>query len=183
MTTDVDIPKRALFKVAEVCSIAGVQPYVLKSWEAEFPGLGRSKKKDGSRVYRRGEVELVLRIKHMLFVDGLTLGAARRQLEAEQEDAVPRVEESLEDLFSEHVREGVADVRRGLQAILEILSGNGHVATKQIERKVVSRSAQTTESARTAKAQRVPAKKKQPARGQAKPVRGRSTKGKRQSAV
>ena len=159
MTTDVDIPKRALFKVTEVCSIAGVQPYVLKSWQAEFRGLGRSKKKDGSRVYRRGEVDLVLRIKHLLFVDGLTLGAARRQLEGE-EDAAPQVEESLEDLFSQGVRERVADIRRGLQAILEILSGNGSVGTGQIERKVVSRPATTTQPVRTAKAQRVPAKKK-----------------------
>ena len=98
----------------------------------------------------------------MLFVDGLTLGAVRRQLEGEQKDAAPQVEESLEDLFSQDVRERVADVRRGLQAILEILSGNGEVATAQIERKVVSRSAKTTQPARIAKAQRVPVKKKQP---------------------
>ena len=179
MTTDMDIPKRALFKAAEVCSIAGVQPYVLKSWEAEFPGLGRSMKKDGSRVYRRGEVELVLRIKHLLFVDGLTLGAARRQLEGEQTHAAPEAEASLEDLFSQDVRDRVADVRRGLQGILELLSGNGHVATQQTEPKVIARPAGTTQPARTANVQRVAATGKQPVRRRAKRVKGPATKGKR----
>ena len=132
MITDVDIPKRALFKAAEVCSIAGVQPYVLSSWEAEFAGLGRSKKRDGTRVYRRAEVELVLRIKHLVFVDGLTLGAARRQLQGEQEAGEPQGEESLEDLLGKDVRERMVEVKRGLQAILELLS-NGHGQPTRVE--------------------------------------------------
>src|SRR5579871_653400 len=62
----VEIPDRALFKAAEVCELAKVQPYVLRSWEAEFPELGVAKTAGGPRVYRRGDVEQVLRIKHLL---------------------------------------------------------------------------------------------------------------------
>ena len=74
------IPNRAVFRSQEVCEIAEVQAYVLRSWEAEFPDLGMSKSADGPRVYRRADVERVLRLKHLLFVEGLTLAGARKQM-------------------------------------------------------------------------------------------------------
>ena len=80
----VQIPNRSLFRQPEVCEIAQVQPYVLRSWEAEFPDLGVAKTEGGPRVYRRADVERVLRIKHLLFVEGLTLAGARRKLQDEQ---------------------------------------------------------------------------------------------------
>src|SRR5688572_31631378 len=80
----VEIPKRSLFRQPEVCEIAKVQSYVLRSWEAEFPDLGVAKTEGGARVYRRIDLERVLRIKHLLFVEGLTLGGVRRKLQAEQ---------------------------------------------------------------------------------------------------
>ena len=79
-----EIPNRSLFRQPEVCEIAQVQPYVLRSWEAEFPDLGVAKTQGGPRVYRRADVERVLRIKHLLFVEGLTLAGARRKLQEEQ---------------------------------------------------------------------------------------------------
>ena len=59
----VQIPSRSLFRQPEVCEIAQVQPYVLRSWEAEFQDLGVAKTQGGPRVYRRADVERVLRIK------------------------------------------------------------------------------------------------------------------------
>src|ERR1700674_4497306 len=81
ISSQVEIPNRALFKAAEVCDIVKVQPYVLRSWEAEFPELGVSKSAGVPRVYRRSDVEQVARIKHLLLVEGLTLAGARRRLE------------------------------------------------------------------------------------------------------
>src|SRR6185436_5570110 len=72
-TAPVEIPKRALFKAAEVCDLLKLQPYVLRSWEAEFPALGVSKSPGSPRVYRREDVEQVQKIKHLLLVEGLTL--------------------------------------------------------------------------------------------------------------
>ena len=66
-----------------MCDLVKVQPYVLRSWEAEFPELGVAKAAGGPRVYRRADVEQVLRIKHLLLVEGLTLAGARRKLEEE----------------------------------------------------------------------------------------------------
>ena len=129
----VEIPNRSLFRQPEVCEIAQVQSYVLRSWEAEFPDLGVTKTEGGQRVYRRSDVERVLRIKHLLFVEGLTLAGVRRKLTEEGED--PRAEkDSLQDvaaLFGVDARERILQVKRGLREIASMLSrrpaasGNG----------------------------------------------------------
>jgi DNA-binding transcriptional MerR regulator len=124
---NVTIPKRPIFRSPEVCEIAQVQPYVLRSWEAEFPDLGLEKTPGSPRIYRRADVERVLRLKHLLFVDGLTLAGARRQLS--QEGAAPS-EEVVTDadvaaMLDEQARQSLRDVRRGLHWILGVLSGNG----------------------------------------------------------
>ena len=122
------IPDRAVFRAQEVCEIAQVQPYVLRSWEAEFPDLGVAKTAGGPRVYRRGDVERVLRLKHLVFVDGLTLAGARKQLG--QERGRPEPEEEISDadvaaMVDREMRESLRDIRRGLQWVLGVLSGDG----------------------------------------------------------
>jgi len=117
----VDIPKRALFKAAEVCDLAKVQPYVLRSWEAEFPELGVAKIVGGPRVYRRADVEQVLRIKHLLLVEGLTLAGARRKLE-EQGAPVGVDAPAIDELIGQNARERLTMVKRGLQSILDLLA-------------------------------------------------------------
>ena len=105
------IPNRSLFRQPEVCDIAHVQPYVLRSWEAEFPDLGVAKTQGGPRVYRRADVERVLKIKHLLFVDGLTLAGVRRKLQEEQPSAAPDGA-TLDDLLSADVRERILGIAR-----------------------------------------------------------------------
>src|SRR5438876_8701921 len=115
----IEIPKRALFKPAEVCELVKVQPYVLRSWETEFPDLGVAKTAGGPRVYRRGDVEQVIRIKHLLLVEGLTLAGARRKLE---EDATPEFDEAaISELLGRNARERLTAVKQGLRSILELL--------------------------------------------------------------
>ena len=116
----VEIPKRALFKAAEVCDIVKVQPYVLRSWEAEFPELGVSKTAGGPRIYRRSDVEQVVRIKHLLLVEGLTLAGARRRLE--EEGTPVGADAPLDELIGQNARERITEVKRGLRALLELLS-------------------------------------------------------------
>ena len=118
-TVDIEIPDRPLFKAAEVCSIARVQPYVLKSWEGEFPALGASTT-SGARVYRRADVELVIEIRRLLFDEGLTLGAARRKLTQEERAAPDST--TGDELMELHVRERILEVKQGLRSILDMLS-------------------------------------------------------------
>ena len=127
----VAIPHRAVFKAQDVCEIAQVQPYVLRSWEAEFPDLGVSKTPEGPRLYRRADVELVLRLKDLLFVDGLTLAGARRQLLEEgvttatvQEQAETITDADVVALVDKQTRKGLSDVREGLGWILGVLDGD-----------------------------------------------------------
>ena len=121
------IPNRPVFRSQEVCDLAEIQPYVLRSWEAEFPDLGVAKSTDGPRVYRRADVERVLRLKHLLFVDGLTLAGARRRM---GEEGLVAPDEAVTDadvaaMMDEQTRQNLRDVRRGLQWILGVLSGDG----------------------------------------------------------
>jgi DNA-binding transcriptional MerR regulator len=74
------IPDRLFFRIGEVCKIVGVETYVLRFWESEFPELAPQKSKSGHRVYRRKDVEMVLKIKDLLYNRGFTIAGARRQL-------------------------------------------------------------------------------------------------------
>jgi DNA-binding transcriptional MerR regulator len=121
---DVEIPNRALFKASEVCDIAGVQPYVLRSWESEFPDLGVSKSSGGPRVYRRADVERVLHIKQLVFADGLTLAGVRRRIEEAAPPALGEAEAApIRELLGRNAKERLAEVKRGLVSILEMLNG------------------------------------------------------------
>jgi len=130
--SQVEIPNRSLFRQPEVCDIASIQPYMLRSWEAEFPDLGVSRTQGGPRVYRRADVERVLRLKHLLFVEGLTLAGARRRL-LEERPAPPAepAADDLAELFGSDARERILHVRQGLRALAALLSrapgaaGNG----------------------------------------------------------
>jgi DNA-binding transcriptional MerR regulator len=120
----VEIPKRALFKASEVCELAKVQPYVLRSWEAEFRDLGVVRSGSTTRVYRREDVELVLRIKHLVLIEGLTLAGVRRKFEEEQE---PPLEldmpmSSAPAPVNDAVRQRLGQVKNGLRALLDMLS-------------------------------------------------------------
>src|SRR6478735_5611681 len=111
LSAPIDIPNRALFKAAEVCDLVKVQPYVLRSWESEFPDLGIAKTAGGPRVYRRTDVEQVLRIKHLLMVEGLTLAGARRKL-LEETTPVAADAPLIDELMGQHARERLTAVKR-----------------------------------------------------------------------
>lgn len=124
--SSVSIPNRPAFRAQEVCDIAGIQPYVLRGWEAEFPDLGVARTPSGARIYRRVDVERVLRLKHLILVDGLTLAGARRRL---ADEAAPQGEtaEELSDalsLLDDEARRHLRTVREGLQWILKTLDGS-----------------------------------------------------------
>ena len=125
-------PKRELFKAADVCEVVQVQPYVLRSWEAEFPQIGQVPAGGGPRLYRRADVELVLRIKQLVFEEGLTLSGARRRLDedgdAKDEDGGAKnigAAELMEAALGHHVRDRLRHVKTGLQSILQMLAKDG----------------------------------------------------------
>ena len=114
-----------LYKAAEVCEVAQLQPFVLKSWEKEFPRIGVQKSAESQRLYRQSDLDQVLRIKDLVFREGLTLSGARRRIEesapAPTTATDDEVEEVLEALASD-ARTRIARVRDGLRSILRVLS-------------------------------------------------------------
>jgi DNA-binding transcriptional MerR regulator len=123
----IEIPDRALFKAAEVCDLVQVQPYVLRTWEAEFPNLGVAKSAGSARVYRREDVEQVVRIKHLLLIEGLTLAGARRKIEADAEPSPADLPE-VDTLLTASTRQRLTSVKQGLRSILELLTAAAPVS-------------------------------------------------------
>jgi DNA-binding transcriptional MerR regulator len=132
-----------LYKAVEVCELLQVQPYVLRSWEKEFPGIGvRGKSPDSPRLYRQSDVEHVQRIKQLVFGEGLTVSGARRKLEASAPPiTVVSESEAAEvlDALGADVRARIASVRDGLRELQSMLSSaadpsNGHAARTRAKR-------------------------------------------------
>jgi DNA-binding transcriptional MerR regulator len=138
--------KRELFKSSDVCELTRLQPYVLRSWEAEFPGLGKPAANGSGRLYQRSDVDLVLRIKDLVFGEGLTLGGARRRLEEEQQRPEPSVAAvAVNDVLDEFARRKLREVRTGLEAILQIVSrSDGEASVPELKLVAPAARAKTT---------------------------------------
>jgi len=92
--TQTQIPDKLFYKVTEVCQITDTQPYVLRFWESEFPQLASEKNRSGQRVYRREDIDLIFRIKRLLYEEEYTIAGARKAIDGGQEtivDPPPRV--------------------------------------------------------------------------------------------
>jgi DNA-binding transcriptional MerR regulator len=131
--------KRLYYKIGEACKQLDIQPYVLRYWETEFPALSPDKSKSGQRVYSEKELEIIRRIKQLLYEEGYTIAGAKKKLEAELaaggpgEDpdvtgngdvtagaAVREAEQELEDL-----RQGLQEVLGEARELLELLDAEG----------------------------------------------------------
>jgi DNA-binding transcriptional MerR regulator len=82
------VPDKLFFKIGEVSRLTGLEAYVLRYWETEFPSLRPRKSGGGQRVYTRKDVEFVLQIKQMLYEQGFTIAGARKRLRARSPDEV-----------------------------------------------------------------------------------------------
>jgi DNA-binding transcriptional MerR regulator len=83
MASKARVQKRLYYKIGEACKALGIQPYVLRYWETEFPALTPSKSRSGQRVYSEKELEIIRRIKELLYEEGYTIAGAKKKLEAE----------------------------------------------------------------------------------------------------
>jgi DNA-binding transcriptional MerR regulator len=81
------VPKKLYYKIREACEIVGVEAHVLRFWESEFSALSPPKSKTGQRIYRPKDIELLLRIRKLLYEDGFTIAGARKKLESGEESA------------------------------------------------------------------------------------------------
>jgi len=114
-----DIPDKLYFKIGEVSDLLGVEPYVLRFWETEFPVLQPKKSGTGHRLYRRKDVELLLRIKHLLYEKRYTIEGARQSLHSEGRGTKARRSATVQqELFA---TDPWPEIRRQLTEILNLL--------------------------------------------------------------
>jgi DNA-binding transcriptional MerR regulator len=136
-----DIPNKLFFKIGEVCEITDTQPYVLRYWESEFPALAPAKNSSGQRIYRRRDIETVLRIKQLLYDEGFTIAGAKKRLETElagrqetpapveagagaDNGAVAATATSAAPGAGDHAVQALREVRVQLREILTLLDRN-----------------------------------------------------------
>src|SRR3954464_9142988 len=113
-TSEVIVPDKLYFRIGEVSELCHLPAYVLRFWETEFPQLKPVKSNTGQRMYRRKDVEAVLRIKKLLYEEGFTIAGARQQLRSEL-----RTEKNQAPLpFPSHSVSDLRRIRHGLQEIL-----------------------------------------------------------------
>jgi len=77
---DAGIPDKLYFKIGEVARLTSLRPSILRYWETEFSALQPQKSRTGQRLYSRKELDIVVDIKRLLYVEKLTIEGARRVL-------------------------------------------------------------------------------------------------------
>ena len=112
-SAEVLIPEKLYFRIGEVARLCRLPAYVLRFWETEFPQLKPVKSSTGQRMYRRKDVESVLRIKKLLYEEGFTIAGARQQLRTEtkndkKQPPLPFPGRSNADL--KHIRQGLREI-------------------------------------------------------------------------
>jgi DNA-binding transcriptional MerR regulator len=120
-----------LYKIGEVCRVADVQPYVLRYWETEFAALAPNKSGGGQRLYTQREIDIILRIKQLLYSEGFTIAGAKKKLDGElaappvalptASVSAPSTAQIPRSARDDKTRAALVDVRRELTAILELL--------------------------------------------------------------
>src|SRR5881628_3401159 len=116
--SDVVIPEKLYFRIGEVARLCKLPAYVLRFWETEFPQLKPVKSSTGQRMYRRKDVETLIRIKTLLYEEGFTIAGARQQLRMDTMNAKNQAPLP----FPAHSSADLRRIRHGLEEILTMLS-------------------------------------------------------------
>ena len=115
------IPDKSLFRIGEVSRLTATKTFVLRYWETEFPSLAPKKSGTGHRLYRRKDVELLLKIKHLLYEKRYTIEGARQSLHNDSKTKAVMTEVKQRDLFTP---DPLPVIRAELASILQILKNN-----------------------------------------------------------
>ena len=114
--------EQRLYRIGEVSRLTELKPFVLRYWESEFPMLEPVKSANGHRMYRQEDVDLVFKIKRLLYDEGFTIAGARRHLRENGSAAAETISvphnENAGELLS---RKMLLDLRDTLRAFLTLL--------------------------------------------------------------
>ena len=121
-----DIPRKRYFAIGEVSELCAVKPHVLRYWEQEFPQLKPVKRRGNRRYYQHDDVQMIRRIRSLLYEQGFTIGGARQRLRELPKAGVPRVSAPqptapVPILKGKFTRAELKQMRSELEAALKLL--------------------------------------------------------------
>lgn len=108
--TDSKIPDKRYFRIGEVSALTGVESYVLRYWETEFPKIKPARSRSGQRLYKKRDIELILEIKDLLYQKKFTIAGARKYLQKQHKASKPADDDS-QRLMLEQVRTELLAIR------------------------------------------------------------------------
>jgi DNA-binding transcriptional MerR regulator len=151
-----EIPDKLYYRIGEVARLCAVETYVLRFWETEFPQLKPNKSGAGQRLYRRREVDLARRIRHLLYEEGYTIPGARQHFQAEARKPAESGQLRLAEAGAKSTAK-LGKVRSELKEILGMLS-TAPAANRAGTNRLATKRAQPTATAarRETKASRAP---------------------------
>lgn len=103
-------PDKLFYKIGEVSKITGIEPYVLRYWESEFPFLRPRKSKSGQRIYIKKDLELILDIKNLLYNERYTIAGVRRRLGESTPGRKPERKVISKEKALEHIRQRLREI-------------------------------------------------------------------------
>lgn len=113
------LPDKLYFRIGEVAEIVGVEPHVLRYWETEFRSVKPEKSRKGQRVYSRRDVDVLLKVKDLLYGHRYTIAGAKRKLRTEGLEPVDEGDPVVKEV--KRLRETLTAIRDDLsQAIVDI---------------------------------------------------------------
>ena len=112
------IPDKLYFKIGEVAEITGVKPYVLRYLESEFKMVNPSKSRSRQRLYRKSDVELIFRIKELLYEERYTINGARKKLKELGYGRISQPELQFEKVESKSALDKVIQELKEIQDLL-----------------------------------------------------------------
>ena len=114
------IPDKLFFKIGEAAKLAGVEQHVLRYWEDEFEGLRPKKNKSGQRFYEKKDVELVLKIQRLLYLERYTIAGAKKKMKENNKKSAQLSLGFDRESFMDQKRDIITD----LESILELLKSD-----------------------------------------------------------
>jgi DNA-binding transcriptional MerR regulator len=112
-------PVQEFFSIGEVCELTGLKPHVLRYWESQFKFLNPAKNRSGNRVYQRREVELVVLVKHLLYVEKYTIDGARQKVDEHRKKG--QLKPNARRALDVHT---LASIEQELAEVMNILGGD-----------------------------------------------------------
>lgn len=113
------VPDKIFFKIGEASRIVGVKPFVLRYWETEFDLLKPGKAPSRHRLYKKGDVELLLEIKKLLYQEGYTIEGAKKKLKQNKKANSKQLKLPIPDGRYKNV---LTRIKKDLDALRKMLS-------------------------------------------------------------